>query len=54
MSLDGMAEEYDTTVFSSIAVNVWHTGGGSEALLHLPSDDGTSDSARSNRKLNAG
>lgn len=52
MSVDGLAEEWDTTLLSSIAVNLCYTGGGTEALLHLWPVDGSSDSARSDYALN--
>lgn len=35
MPVDGMAEERDTTLLPSMAVNLWYTGGGTETLLHL-------------------
>lgn len=53
MPVDGLADERDTTILSPIAVNLWYTGGGTEALLHLRPLDGPSDPARTDYALNA-
>lgn len=54
MSVDGIMDEWDTTMLPSMTVNLCYTGGGTEALLHLRPLDGSPDSARTNYALNPG